>query len=56
MAGSQEGTAGMGIVISTLRRGSRRWSRPRSISQDDERSEQNPLLFASQKLELPGFS
>ena len=47
MAGGKEGTAGMGIVISTLRRGSRRWSRPRSISQDSERSEQNPLLFVS---------
>ena len=47
MAGGQEGTSGMGIVLSTLRRGGRRWSRPRLISQDDERSEQNPLLFVS---------
>ena len=47
MAGGQEGTAGMRIVLSTLRRGGRRWSRPRSISQDGERSEQNPLLFIS---------
>lgn len=47
MAGGQEGTAGMGIVLSILRRGGRRWSRPRSISQDGERSEQNPLLFVS---------
>ena len=47
MAGGQEGTAGMGIILSTLRRGGRRWSRPRLISQDGERSEQNPLLFLS---------
>ena len=42
MAGGKEGTAGMSIVLSTLRHGGRRWSRPRSISQDGERSEQNP--------------
>ena len=45
MAGGQEGTAGMGIMLSTLKRGGRRWSEPRLISQDPERSEQNPLLF-----------
>lgn len=48
MAGGQEGTAGMNIVLSTLRSGSRRWSQPRLISQDAQRSEQNPLLFVTE--------
>jgi len=45
MAGGQEGTAGMSIVMATLKQGSGRWSKPRRISQDPQRSEQNPLLF-----------
>ncbi len=45
MAGGQEGTAGMNIYISELRRGRTRWTRPRLISRDEGRSEQNPLLF-----------
>ena len=48
MAGSGEGTAGMSIVMSSLRRESRSWSKPRKISQNDSRSEQNPLLFLSE--------
>ncbi len=48
MAGSGEGTAGMSIVMSFLRRESRCWSKPRKISQDNSRSEQNPLLFLSE--------
>lgn len=47
MAGGQEGTAGMSIYLSELRRGRTRWTRPRMISQDEERSEQNPLLFTA---------
>jgi predicted neuraminidase len=45
MAGGLEGTAGMAIHLSVLRRCRGRWSRPVRISQDPERSEQNPLLF-----------
>ncbi len=45
MSGSQEGTAAMSIVISVLKDNSRSWSRPKVISQNKERSEQNPLLF-----------
>jgi predicted neuraminidase len=48
MAGGQEGTAGMGILLATLRRGARRWSAARLISQDPHRSEQNPLLFLAE--------
>jgi len=47
MAGGQEGTAGMSIYQSELRRGRARWSKPRLISQDPDRSEQNPLLFVT---------
>jgi predicted neuraminidase len=37
----------MSIVCSELRAGQTRWSAPRLISQDPDRSEQNPLLFAT---------
>lgn len=47
MAGGQEGTAGMGIVLSFLAAGSPSWTEPQLISQDAERSEQNPLLFVA---------
>lgn len=47
MAGGQEGTAGMSIFISELRRGRTRWSRPRMISGDELRSEQNPILYVA---------
>jgi predicted neuraminidase len=47
MAGGQEGTAGMGIYLSLLAAGSGTWSEPQLISQDPERSEQNPLLFVA---------
>ena len=47
MAGGQEGTAGMGIYLSVLAAGSEVWSEPQLISQDPERSEQNPLLFVA---------
>jgi len=45
MAGTGEGTAGMGIYLSALRPRASCWSRPRLISQDPSRSEQNPMLF-----------
>lgn len=47
MAGGREGTAGMGIYLSLLERDAERWTEPQHISQDPERSEQNPLLFVS---------
>jgi predicted neuraminidase len=47
MAGGQEGTAGMGIVLSLLAATSGRWTEPQLVSQDPERSEQNPLLFVA---------
>ncbi len=45
MSGGQEGTSGMSIFMSILKSGSKSWAKPRCISQDQERSEQNPLLF-----------
>ena len=45
MAGGQEGTSGMQVVLSVLKRGNSLWSSPVVVSQDLERSEQNPLLF-----------
>jgi len=47
MAGGQEGTAAMGIYASLLAAGSGSWTDPQLISQDPERSEQNPLLFVA---------
>ena len=47
MAGGGEGTAGMSVAISLLPSDSGSWSIPQFISQDDQRSEQNPLLFVS---------
>ncbi len=45
MAGGQEGTSGMGIMFSTLKNNASGWKKPKLISQDPSRSEQNPLLF-----------
>ena len=47
MAGSQEGTASMSIVLSFLTAGNSSWTAPQIVSQDFERSEQNPLLFVA---------
>lgn len=47
MAGSQEGTASMSIVLSFLSSGSSTWSVPQVVSKDTNRSEQNPFLFVS---------
>jgi predicted neuraminidase len=45
MAGSGEGTAGMNVVLSRLTGPAGVWSEPLRISEDDSRSEQNPLLW-----------
>ena len=47
MAGSGEGTAGMSVFLSLLGAEGGGWSEPQRISRDQERSEQNPLLFVS---------
>lgn len=47
MAGGQEGTAGMGILLALLAAGTGSWTQPQLISQDGERSEQNPLLYVA---------
>ena len=47
MAGGQEGTPGMSIWLSFLSSDSCSWSGPQLISQDSERSEQNPILFVA---------
>ena len=47
MAGDQEGTSGMSVVLSLLSARNGAWSEPQCISQDPQRSEQNPLLFVS---------
>ena len=43
--GSQEGLSDICIHLSRLKKGSRGWSTPQKISDDSERSEQNPVLF-----------
>jgi predicted neuraminidase len=48
MAGGQEGTSGMSIYGSLLERGKPRWSKPKLLSQHPDKSEQNPLLYASE--------
>ncbi len=48
MAGGQEGTAGMSIMLSLLDQKTGCWSSPNCVSQDAERSEQNPLLFLTE--------
>ena len=45
MSGNQEGECSMSIIISILNRGSRRWTNSKCISQDNQKSEQNPFLF-----------
>ena len=47
MAGGQEGTSGMSIYGSSLKKGQTRWSKAKLISQNSQSSEQNPLLFKS---------
>lgn len=43
--GTMEGMADISIYISRLSPGSDRWSQPERLSDDSERSEQNPLIF-----------
>lgn len=45
MAGDREGSSGMSVFWSLLDPESCSWSAPELLSQDAERSEQNPLLF-----------
>lgn len=49
MGGSGEGQSGMNILLSRLSPGQTRWSEPIRISDDDTRSEQNPLLWQDEK-------
>ena len=44
-SGTQEGMSDISIYLSRLRKGESRWSEPRRMSDDPERSEQNPVLF-----------
>jgi predicted neuraminidase len=43
--GSQEGLSDICVHSSRLRKGTRVWSAPQKISDDQDRSEQNPVLF-----------
>lgn len=51
-AGSNEGNADISIVVSRLRKGENTWSVPVKVSDDDERSEQNPSLFLTPEGEI----
>lgn len=44
-AGTQEGVSDISILCARLRKGSQEWDRPVKLSDDPERSEQNPVLF-----------
>lgn len=44
-AGTQEGVSDISIVCSRLRKGSKQWEEPIKLSNDPDRSEQNPVLF-----------
>ncbi|KAF2017492.1 glycoside hydrolase family 33 protein [Aaosphaeria arxii CBS 175.79] len=43
--GSQEGLSDISVHTSRLRKGTRTWSEPQRVSDDANRSEQNPVLF-----------
>jgi predicted neuraminidase len=45
--GSQEGLSDICVHLSRLRKGARTWSEPKKISDDANRSEQNPVLFSN---------
>ena len=51
-AGSREGYADISIVISRLASGSSEWTSPVIVSDDPERSEQNPSLFLKDDNEI----
>ena len=48
MAGDREGTAGMSVYACELLARSGQWSAPVLLSEDPDRSEQNPLLYVTQ--------
>ncbi|SDI79832.1 Predicted neuraminidase (sialidase) [Alteribacillus bidgolensis] len=50
--GSREGRADISILLSRLNKGSDEWSTPTVVSNDSERSEQNPILFENPNGEL----
>jgi predicted neuraminidase len=47
MAGAGEGLTSMSVYGSLLRKGATHWSKPKLLSQDESRSEQNPLIFTT---------
>ena len=51
-AGSNEGNADISIVVSRLKAGESQWSIPVKVSDDAERSEQNPSLFLTPEGEI----
>lgn len=46
-AGSREGKPDISILCSRLKKGTSTWSEPEILSNDGQRSEQNPILFQS---------
>ncbi len=51
-AGSFEGNRDVSIVCSRLPKGQGQWTVPQQVSQDPERSEQNPSLFQASETEI----
>lgn len=51
-AGSDEGNADISIAVSRLKAGESQWSIPEIVSDDPERSEQNPSLFLTPQGEI----
>ncbi len=51
-AGSDEGNADISIAVSRLKAGESHWSVPEIVSDDKERSEQNPSLFLTPEGEV----
>lgn len=51
-AGSDEGNSDISIVLSRLDKGSSQWTEPVKVSDDDQRSEQNPSLFQRSEGEI----
>ncbi|MCF7914775.1 MAG: exo-alpha-sialidase [Spirochaetaceae bacterium] len=51
-SGTQEGMSDISIYLSRLEAGSTVWSKPKKMSEDPGRSEQNPVLFPTPEGEL----
>lgn len=51
-AGSDEGNADISIAVSRLKKGENQWSEPVIVSDDKERSEQNPSMFLTPEGEI----